>query len=689
MKKSPDARTAGRQYKAFVSYSHTDEDWAAWLQQSLERYRLPKRVRLAEPSAPSRLSPVFRDREELSSSGNLSESITDALQRSSTLLVICSPNAAQSHWVNEEIRTYRALHPQKKILCLIVEGSPDPTSVDCAFPRALLENELGQAIPEPLAADPRAEADGKRGALLKIVAGMLGIDVAILTQRDQQRRNRVIALSFAAALSVAITTSFLAVNAMLARQEAETRRVQAERLIDYMLVDLRAQLEPLGQLHILDSIGNEAMEYFALLGSQGNSSEVYARAMALRQIGEVRFSQGRLDPALASFVESLQLTAMLVESDPANDAWLFEKGQAEFWVGYAAIEQGNLDLGEASMRRYRTISIALSERDPANQKYIMEVAYSAQNLAGMELTRGRPAAALPHSEESASQWQALISLDQDKREYHQGLAEALSWRGSILNDLGELTLSIASYKESQEVFQYLRTSYDHTDDISGYCAVTLHLATGARLAGDLDYALDQFESVRKDAKSLSQQDTENALWNEHYARAMIGLGQTYRDLGDLENSLQWLKAGFDSHEQLVLQDPTSQRFQAHYILASALLAENAMLRDDAVGAKAQADRTQSALNSVNSNNTGDERLTIKYIKVLDILGEFETQFGEGNGIPPSWRKASELLESLEMKGLLLKAMYVRLMHKLDRGAEVSTLFAEVEQSGLKAPDFLP
>ena len=29
-------------YKAFISYSHQDRKWAAWLQRALEGYRIPK-----------------------------------------------------------------------------------------------------------------------------------------------------------------------------------------------------------------------------------------------------------------------------------------------------------------------------------------------------------------------------------------------------------------------------------------------------------------------------------------------------------------------------------------------------------------------------------------------------------------------------------------------------------------------
>ena len=61
---------AGFRYKAFISYSHTDEHWARWLQHALESYRVPKVLvgkRTGFGEIPAQLGSVFRDREDLSS----------------------------------------------------------------------------------------------------------------------------------------------------------------------------------------------------------------------------------------------------------------------------------------------------------------------------------------------------------------------------------------------------------------------------------------------------------------------------------------------------------------------------------------------------------------------------------------------------------------------------------------------
>ena len=105
---------AARQFRywAFISYSHRDAKWARWLHKKLETYRIPGEwlgAPIGDRPIPRRLFPIFRDRDELASAGNLSDRIREALEASHALIVICSPSAATSPWVNEEVRTFKAL----------------------------------------------------------------------------------------------------------------------------------------------------------------------------------------------------------------------------------------------------------------------------------------------------------------------------------------------------------------------------------------------------------------------------------------------------------------------------------------------------------------------------------------------------------------------------------------------------
>ena len=114
-----------RRYLAYISYHHGDRKVARWLHRAIETYRVPHKHLAATSLAPrSRLRPVFLDREELSSSSNLAESLRKALDESDFLIVVCSPAAAASRWVNEEIKLFKEQGKADKILCLVVAGEP-------------------------------------------------------------------------------------------------------------------------------------------------------------------------------------------------------------------------------------------------------------------------------------------------------------------------------------------------------------------------------------------------------------------------------------------------------------------------------------------------------------------------------------------------------------------------------------
>ncbi|HNR77741.1 MAG TPA: toll/interleukin-1 receptor domain-containing protein, partial [Parvularculaceae bacterium] len=167
-----------KKFKAFISYSHADENWGGWMQRSLERFRAPAALaqNLTAQGKSVRLAPVFRDREDLPVAGNLNAAIQAALADSECQIVLCSPNAAKSKWVNEEIKLFHRLHGPGRVFAVIVAGEPFASSMpgredeEC-FPPALRialdENgELTDRPAEPLAADAREHGDGKRYAML-------------------------------------------------------------------------------------------------------------------------------------------------------------------------------------------------------------------------------------------------------------------------------------------------------------------------------------------------------------------------------------------------------------------------------------------------------------------------------------------------------------------------------------------
>ena len=265
-------------YTAFLSYSHKDAAAAARLHRRLESYRVPKRLVGSDSPrgpVPQRLWPIFRDREELPAASDLSETVRTALAQSGALIILCSPDAAGSLWVAEEIETFRKLHPDRPILAAILDGDPP----DC-FPAALRAFGRDGTWHEPLATDLRPKADGKHLGLLKLVAGITGLGLDDLVQRDAARRvRRVMAVTAAAVIAMLIMTA-LAVVALNARREAERQRAEAEGLVEFMLTDLRMRLKArVGRLDVMQAVNDRALAHYE---RQNNLTSLSPEAIARR-----------------------------------------------------------------------------------------------------------------------------------------------------------------------------------------------------------------------------------------------------------------------------------------------------------------------------------------------------------------------------------------------------------------------
>ncbi len=216
-------------YLAFISYSHKDMKFARWLHKKIENYKIPKSLREKYPNLPKTLArTIFRDEEELPTAGSLPFNLEKNLQLSQKLIVICSPNAAgvdkkegEKNWIDEEIKYFKTYHENgnKKILPIMISGIPHASelavynSKEECFPKALRykvdkNGNITNEKEEVLAADARVkwyEFIKKRKALIKVIAGVLGVDFADLWERDKREQRKKIAFrAFIAAGVVAL-----------------------------------------------------------------------------------------------------------------------------------------------------------------------------------------------------------------------------------------------------------------------------------------------------------------------------------------------------------------------------------------------------------------------------------------------------------------------------------------------------
>lgn len=217
-------------HDAFISYSRKDMAFASTLERALRRYYPP-----GDLKAPQRRLNVFRDAEDLTGT-EYHSSIERNLRWSRKLIVICSPNARGSGFVNDEIRRYAQFHEAKDIIPVLIAGIPNNevgpgTEAELAFPDALLEQ-----LELPLANDYRGfnpasdnpEKGRFRQAWFKLLADIYERTRAEVEQREQRRLFRLRLQWGAAGLALSVAMGALAYYGFERNREAMDKTVTAK-----------------------------------------------------------------------------------------------------------------------------------------------------------------------------------------------------------------------------------------------------------------------------------------------------------------------------------------------------------------------------------------------------------------------------------------------------------------------------
>jgi tetratricopeptide (TPR) repeat protein len=545
-------------YKAFISYSHRDDAWGSWLHRALETYKVPKRL-VGTPGrdgpVPDKLYPVFRDRDEFSSSADLSEKVREALKESESLVVVCSPSAAQSRWVNEEIRLFRSLGRGDRIFSVIVAGDPQATDAqEQCFPPALMEADDGLRH-EPLAADVRKWADGRSLARLKLVSAILGLRLADLRQREQRRKIRFRLLGGLAA----VTVIALLINTVASKLAEQARMEAAEALVT-QLVAVSADLDNVVDLETLRGISERLASYLETLDQNDLSNESRMQvAMVLRQLGQVSRSQGRPAEAMDAFIRSRDALAALVADAGEDRNALFELGQAEFWVGYIHLDKGEWDAAITRVNRYLDIGRQLFELEPNNAEWAIEIAYALGNLGTIESRRVpvNHEQVLEYMTSSMEYNRVAVGLAPDDDYYrgelaasHANLADA--WL-EVCNLGAALTSRMANVEFAEQFARddpaNNRFKLRHAFSLSGLAAVQ-------RQVGLKSLARENLQKSVELLSELARQDPSNLTyrWNLQRKAARVAY------LAALEGRLDeaWaMSASIDSEMRKLLQEDQS------------------------------------------------------------------------------------------------------------------------------------
>jgi tetratricopeptide (TPR) repeat protein len=683
-------------YYAFLSYSHRDKELADWLHRELERFRVPHSLagRLtANGVVPKRLTPIFRDQQELAAAGDLGKEIKAALAASQFLIVLCSPTAAKSRWTNAEVEAFKRTRPDACVLAAIVAGEPFASEMpgredeEC-FPPALRQkfDRRGRPTPkraEPLAADFRDGEEGKRLALLKLVAGMLGVGLDDLVQRETTRRHRQLAWLAAGSLAGMAVTSTLAITAIQSRDEAREQRRQAEGLVGFMLGDLKDKLEPIGRLDALDAVGSRALAYYQHQDKSSLSDAALAqRSKALTLMGEIANTRGDLDGALSRYQEAFATTAELVRRTPDDPQRLWDHAQNVFYIADIDRQRGKLDEAERASREYKRLADQMVALDPGNRKWLLEVKYASSNLGVILLDQRRYAEASVVLQKALATAETLAAAEPANGDYQKSVLETLAWLSQ--SQFGEGKLDEAIAKRERQIGLINAAAAKNPGDVEYRdTAIAAHRALGRWLAsrGSLDEGLRHAAAAVQIAQGLIPTEPSNMHWVEFAANAQLDYASILLVSGRTEEAAAHTRAACDSADRLVSRDSTVvgwRKLMVDCISRKAQLALRSRAYAEALGL---AQRALSVSRAIRSDDPVDDQLSVA--GGLKLIGDIQSGAGNRQAAMSAWQTALAKWPTKLSESPKQTAIRAELLKDVGRTAEARPLSVRLQSVGYR------
>jgi tetratricopeptide (TPR) repeat protein len=590
-------------YDAFISYSHAkDKPIAAALQSAVQR--------LGKPWYKRRALRLFRDDTSLAATPQLWPTIEQALGESRFLILLASPEAAASPWVDKEIAFWLQNKSADTLLIGVTDGVLAWDNAAQGFDRSET-TPLPPALKGRLAVEPkwvdlaayREGADTGDARFTELAAdfaaAIRGMPKEDLLSQEVRQQRRALALATTAAgalLVLAIGATIAGIMAYRAQQEAVAQRNRAERTLaaatetaNDLIFDLAQRFRDTSGVPaaLVKDILDRARALQEQLMRSGQVTPELRRSQhsALNEIAETLLAQGDTKGALEAAEGAKQITQGLLRIDPGNADWQRDLSLSYNSVGDVLVAEGDLPAALTSFRAALDIVDRLAKAAPGNAGRQRDLSATYNRVGDVLMRQGNLAEALSFFRDGLVIIEGVAKGAPDNADWQRDLSVSYNKVGELQAEQGELPDALKSYRAALTIVDRLANAAPGNAARQRDLSVSLSRVGRVLMEqGDMADALKSFRDGLAIAERVAKGDPGNLGWQRDLALFHERVGRVLMAQDNLPEALEAFRAALAIAERLAKADPGNAGWQRDLSVALNEVGGVLVAQDDRPGA---------------------------------------------------------------------------------------------------------
>jgi serine/threonine protein kinase len=379
----------------------------------------------------------------------------------------------------------------------------------------------------------------------------------------------VAVIGFAVGGTMAITRIVRARDLARAEEQiATTRKVAAERLIDFTLTRMKTQLKAIGRLDLLADLGVEVRRYFDKLQKipGGMPPEDELRMVeAIELIGQAEHTSGKPDAALATWRDARTKIADIVRNDGGPRTFRLRRLLAMLDTESGEILQERGQLADA-IQQYNAAKQEwddLQREQPRERELLLGAADTHDKLGDVLRTEGKIDQAFDEYSEARTERERATSQGGGQvTDELMALSTSHLKLGSVYQLRGESSLALDEYRAALKLREQLLTAQpDNVIVQQRVLDVQDSLADLERSVGDDTAAIDTYRAALPATALLVRRDPTNADWQRQRGNMLADLGFALMATGKFAEGKDQLDQAIALQKDLAARDPKSTRYK--------------------------------------------------------------------------------------------------------------------------------